>query len=231
MVLMALLFWFTRSKNMGEFAITLASHEKPWSFLTYPWAQMPFTDGLSLIFFVFLMMWMFMCGNFVEHEMGSARYAAFWFVSTALIAIFLWAGMHLLNANAVFGGAYLPVSAVTMLWCARNQTTTIMLYGIIPLTGKWLAIVDLVIILLLYGNGNPLLGAIACVPLVLAYLYGLEKFPGLSYRGVPKAVHATRAQSRYKEEYFDEVKDRERERQERERLRKLFEGSLNDDEK
>ncbi len=232
MVAVALLFWFTRAKNLPELLIGIESHQRPWSFLTYPWAQMPFTDGLSLIFFVFLMMWLFMSGSFVEREMGSVRYAGFWFVSAALIGLVLWAGMNLLNARVALGGAFLPVSAVTMLWCARNQTTTIMLYGFIPLTGKLLAVVDIIIVILLYGNGYPLLGAFACAPLVLAYFYGLDKLPGLSYAGAPKqAVQATRAQARYGEKYYDDVKKREQERDERERLRKLFEGSGNEDDK
>ena len=111
-----------------------------------------------------------------------------------------------------------------MLWCARNQTTTIMLYGIIPLTGKWLAIIDVIIVILIYGNGYPLLGVFAAAPLVLAYLYALERLPGLGYQVTRQEVQATRAQARYNESYYEEVRKREQEREERERLRKLFEG-------
>ncbi|MEZ0324737.1 MAG: hypothetical protein ACAH95_02435 [Fimbriimonas sp.] len=226
----SLLFWFTRSKGVDNFLLAVDSHERPWSFFTYAWTSMPFSNGLAIACFAFLMIWLFMCGNFVEREMGSARYAGFWFVSTTVIGLVLWTGINLMNARVAFGAAYLPISAVTMLWCARNQTTTILLYGFIPLSGKWLAIVDLIIIFLIYGNGYPLLGLFAVAPLILAYFYGFGKLPALSYRAAPREVHATRAQKQYKQSYYDDVKKREMEREERERLRKLFEGSLKDDE-
>ncbi len=228
-IAVALLFWFTNSKGLPDMMLGVDSHQRPWSFITYGWAMMPFSSGLSIAFFAFLMIWLFMCGSFVEREMGSTRYAAFWFIATVLIGLSIWTGMSLMNAKAIIGSAYLPVSAITMLWCARNQTTTIMLYGVIPLSGKWLAVLDLVIIFLLYGNGYPLLGAFAIAPLIGFYLYGLGRVPGVSYLHAPKQVQATRAQARYDQTYYDDVKKREQEREERERLRKLFEGSLKDE--
>jgi signal transduction histidine kinase len=220
----ALLFWFTNYKSAQNFGVAIDSHLRPWSFLVYPWINMPFTGGLELIFFVFLMMWLFMTGSFVEREIGSVRYGVIWLIASAIIGLSYWVGTQVLNFPGMLLGAFLPVSAVTMLWCARNQTTTIMLYGIIPLSGKWLAVVDVVAVLLLFGNGAALQGVFAALPLVGLYLYALDRIPGLAYRPAPRPTQATRAQARYDDRYYDDVKKREQEREERERLRKLFEG-------
>ena len=229
LVVAALLFWFTRGESMRAFMIGWDSHARPWSFLTYAWMQMPFGDGLTLMFFVFLMMWLFSFGSVVEKDLGSRGFAVLWFASTVVTGVVLWVGMQILHVDVMYGGAYLPVSAVTMVWCARYPNTSIMLYGIIPVPGRWLALIDVIIVILIYGSGIPLLGVFAAAPLGLAYAYGLGKLPRLGYRQHVEEKHATRAQARYGESYYDDVKKREQEREEKERLRKLFEGSLDDE--
>jgi hypothetical protein len=228
LVATALLFWFTRGKSMQQFMIGWDSHARPWSFLTYAWMNEPFGGGLSLMFFVFLLMWFYSFGTVVERDLGMRSYLVLWFVSTLVTGVFLWLGMQVLHVDGIFGGAYLPVSAVTMVWCARYPNTSIMLYGIVPVPGRWLAVIDVVIVVLLYGNGLPLLGVFAAAPLALAYLYGLGKLP-FRYQARVEEKQATRAQARYGEKYYDDVKKREQEREEKERLRKLFEGSLDDE--
>ena len=225
----ALLFWFTAAKGIENFMLGADSHQRPWSFFTYAFAEMPFASGLSLMFFVFMLLWLYSFGGTVEREMGSARYAAFFAIATVVMGLVLWGGLNLVTVNRLVGAAFLPILMVTQVWCARNMTSTIMIYGLIPVSGKWLAVLNVIIVILLYGLGAPLLGVIAAVPLVLAFFFGAERIPGLNYRGVPKQVQATRAQARYDDKYYDDVRKREKEREERERLRKLFEGSLKDD--
>jgi membrane associated rhomboid family serine protease len=225
----ALILWFTRAKGMESLRLSSLSNEQPWTFFTYPWSQMPFADGLSLMFFVFLMMWLFSFGAPVERMMGSRRYAIFCAASIVGTGLVAWLGMLVLGINRPIGDAYLLASAITMVWCARNMTQVVMLNGFIPLSGKWLAVVDTVVLVLLYGFPVPLFGVICALPLVFVFLYASGRIPWLSIEPQRREVHATRAQARYKESYYDDVRKREQERDERERLRKLFESSLDED--
>lgn len=221
----ALIFWFTRGRGVDQLWLTPDALERPWTLLTYPWADMPLSGGLSLMFFVFLLLWLYSLGGPVEREMGSARFLVFWFVATAVSGLFFAVGGRMLGVPFALGDAYLPVGAVTMVWCARNMSQTIMLYGILPLSGKQLAVVEAVVVFLLYGQGSFMLGLLACIPQALAFAYGTGKIPGVTVRPAPKKQSAGRGQSMVDKQYFDDVRKREKEREERERLRKLFEGN------
>ena len=72
----------------------------------------------------------------------------------------------------------------------------------------------------------------AAAPLALAYFYAANKLPFLQYGSTPSGIRGENpAGTRrvYKKEYYDEVKRREKDRAEKERLRKLFEQSAFDD--
>jgi hypothetical protein len=101
---------------------------------------------------------------------------------------------------------------------------------IIPIQARWLGWLTVGMVLFGYGIGNPLFGLLACVHLGLAYLYAANYVPFLPY-GTTRFFRHKRywKKSERDETYIRDVKKREIERQERERLRKLFEGSLTDD--
>src|SRR4029078_10538548 len=67
----ALVLWFTRAKGMESLWLSSSSNQQPWTFFTCLWSQMPFANGLSLMFFVFMMMCLFSFGAPVERLMGS----------------------------------------------------------------------------------------------------------------------------------------------------------------
>ena len=52
-IAVSLFFWFTQSKGIEQLALTINSHERPWSLAAYPWALMPFSDPFGILFFVF----------------------------------------------------------------------------------------------------------------------------------------------------------------------------------
>jgi len=112
------------------------------------------------------------------------------------------------------------------------------MYGIIPLSGKWLGWVTVATTILLAGFGNPLLGVVCALHLPVAFAFASNRIPAFTYnRGAStsfaKAKMGDRANLKKSEKmdpkYYDEVKKREKEREERERLRKLFESSIQDD--
>jgi hypothetical protein len=107
-----------------------------------------------------------------------------------------------------------------------------MLFGFLPLTGYWLGWATVIMDLLLYGAGAPVVGVLACVHLGGAALFASDRLPYLPYGSgdyrpgrkvkVNEKEAVGRGQVRYDQTYFDEVKRREKEREEQERLKKLF---------
>ncbi|MGV3614587.1 MAG: hypothetical protein ACO1SV_04545 [Fimbriimonas sp.] len=240
----ALANWFLKTPE--PFALGVDSLARPWSFLTYPWAFNPFAGSLSLICYLLLLFWLYSVGPGLEREMGTSRFAGFWVFFTVLPALLMWLGAQTMGRNAFLfeGGPFLPEAAVTVAWCFRNMHQRIMLYGVLPVPAPWLAALTAFATLMLHGSPNPMIGLLATAPLALAMLFAQNKLPipfaaryagsagGFGGFGTAKKkgpVHATRAQAQYDEAYYDDVLRRERERDERERLRKLFESSLNDD--
>jgi len=101
---------------------------------------------------------------------------------------------------------------------------------VIPITGKWIAIIDSALVLFVVGDGNPVAGIFALFPLGLAWAYAANRLPGLTFDKSPsKHSRAAKATERRDQSYYDDVFRRAKEREEQERLRKLFESSLEDD--
>lgn len=235
-ILFAFVWWITALKGVEYVALLPDWQSKPWTLLTYPWAGTPFFDGLQLIFFVFMVMWMFWTGTSVERDLGSAKYITLWIIVILLPALFI-VGLGPMVGKVGAIGTWLPMAAVTVIWCLRNQTQEIRLYGIIPLSGKILAVVTVISTILLSGAGNPLFGVVSSLHLGVAAAFALNLIPFWTYsRGASsfgKSKLSDRPNLKKSERmdkgYYDDVKKREKEREERERLRKLFESSLEDD--
>jgi len=232
-VVSSLILWLNHLHGIEQVWLANAPMTPIWTFVTYPWAYMPLGNGLSLMFFAFLMFWLIQVGMSVEREMGTARFAALWFGATLLAGMVMIGGGTIGHIPVGLAAPYLPESAITVVWCVRNRNTSILLYGFIPVTGFWLGWATAVINVLLYGAGNPVLGILSCVHLAIAYFFAADKIPFLPYAASGGYQHGrrikpnekeatTRGQVRYDQTYFDEVKRRETERAEQERLKKLF---------
>jgi len=105
--------------------------------------------------------------------------------------------------------------------------------AIIPIPGWLLAWLTAAITLFGYGTAYsaPLMGAFACLHLLLAYFYASNRIPNLAYgrAGGPTNYQNLKRTERMDKSYFDDVRKREQDRAEREKLRKLFEDSMTDD--
>jgi len=230
LVLTSLVFWFSTGRGMQSFVFPVDWVRQPWSLLTYPFAYVGVGDIGQLLWFLLLIAWLFMAGASLERQIGTPRYAVLWFAMTALPALILWAGMLLTGRGIVIHGPYLPVAAISVIWATRNQNAAVSLMGILPLTGKWIGWIVVAGTFFNYGGGNPILGVFAILHLAIAYAYADNKIPFLQFsRPVSNHHKPSKEQIERENAYFDEVRRREKERDERERLRKLFEGSLNDD--
>lgn len=198
---------------------------QPWTILLYPFG--PNAGGLGLFWTLLSALWLYSFGSWVERDQGSVRYGVVWLIFTLF-----GAGLAILAFSFRIGlvglyGPLLPASAITMVWCARNPTAQIMLWGLVPLSGKWLAWLTAAFVLFGTGQGAPLAGALMCIPLLLAWLWASERLPvAYSARRVGKKKEEKKVYQN-----IDAAMDRQREREERDRLRKLFESSIEDDPK
>lgn len=227
-----LLSWLSGSMAFGNFAFDprlLGS--QPWSLLTYPFAFPP--DGGNFIGVVFVCWWLWGIGGQVERELRAITYGLFFAAMTVLPALFLLIGSSMLDIDHVLAGLYLPVAGVTVAWATRNPELKVLMMMVIPIQAKWIGWLTAGAVLFGYGTGNPLVGVLACIHLVLAWLYAANKVPALGWASGPSSFGSKKGKAwtpREKDDkYLSEVKDRELDRQERERLRRLFEGSLKDD--
>jgi membrane associated rhomboid family serine protease len=207
-----------------SFTPALAFRE-PWTFLTYPFFSTG--DGNSLIYLLFLSLWLWGLGGWVERDIGTPRYVAVWLTFTFLCALaFLIGGILLGRTAVILASAWTPVAAITIIWGTRNPHSQVMLMFVLPILGKWLA--WLAAALVIFATNDPMLAPFAAAPLALAYFFAADRLPFAPYRKTRVATK-TRYRDQADNRFVEEVKRREKEREERERLRRLFENSVNDD--
>jgi hypothetical protein len=227
-VLMAVLSVFTKPSTLAPFMFEPDWLSKPWSILTYPFVYL-LSDAIAIIFLIFTVMWTLWVGGTIERDQGPVRYAIIWGVFTVLSAVCLLIGWNATHVAAPLYGPWLPLGALTVIWGFRNRTAPVMLFGVIPLTGYWLALLTVAMVFVDYAHPVIVLGIFACLPLLLAYAFAVDRIPRLQY-AVPKPVYRpSKAQQLKEQNFFDDVRKREKEREERERLKKLFESSFDDE--
>lgn len=196
---------------------------KPWTLITYP-----FIYAQAFFFFLLLLLWFFSLGGQVEMELTTKRYLTFWAVISLVCGLIFVLALKVVGQNAQLDGPLLPLSCVTVAWATRNRTTPVQFMMLIPLMGQWLGWISAGIVLFDLGRIHPGVGAMCLIPLGLTYLFADDKIPGIPWRARAKVQPGHRGKF-YSESYYDDVKKREQEREEKERLRKLFENSFKDD--
>lgn len=178
---------------------------------------------------MFAMLWLFNFGSMFERAYSSKSLLIHFFALSIIYGLVGLLAAKLVGANAMFlYSSWLPVSFITVTLCATQPETPSSLNGI-PVKMKWFAVLVGVFVILTLGAGNPIFGIILCSPLAIAWFYGQGKLgafaPGkILIRNNPQSVKTNREFDEFK----SKVRDKEQERQEKERLRKLFEGSLDD---
>ncbi len=206
---------------------------QPWVILTYPWSFHMLSSGFGLLFGISLLLWLFSAGSALEYEMGSKRFLVFWFVITLLGGAGIWLGAKVESIHVFLTEPFLPIAALTVAWSVRNKTQTLSVYGVIPVRAYVLGWLASILLVLSYGSTVPVLGLFATLPLIIAFCFASDLIPRLSFSGDPTARNrrrisptekelTTRGQVRYDQSYFDEVKRRELERLEKERLKQLL---------
>ena len=231
------LAWVTKSDVFVHGMWFAGEFTKPWSLLTYPFASAGI--GGNLIWELLLLFWLYWIGGDLEREIGSARVFATFFVASVLGAISVFVAWQFTHNTGVPGsptgymplfGSLIPIGALTVAWGVRNQTACVRLWMVIPITGKWIAIIEAGLVLFVMGEASPIVGVFALGPLGVAWAYAANRLPGVPFgKSEIKSSRAAKATERREDSYYDDVYRRAKEREERERLRKLFESSLEDD--
>lgn len=217
--------WLTKSPGVVPDLtfLTRLFADRPWTPLTYPF------DGSAGLFGVlFATLWMLMIGNQVESELGSLRFGIVIALFTVLCPLFIWIGSIVTKEPGGMNGPWVTVEGVTIMWATRYPETELRLYAILPIKAKYLGWFGAAII---FFGVTPILTPFLIVPLIGVWAFAANKIPFLPY-GRPRANTPTaRYRKHWKEDenYFSDVKRREKERDERERLRKLFEGGSVDE--
>lgn len=198
----------------------------PWTPITYPFV----TDGNGggILFFILGMLWWYWVGSGLERTTGPWGLLLNFLAASFLEALMcLFASM--LGMRAGLMGQFLPVSFMTVAFCARDPESQIQFWGIIPVKYKILALITGLIVVFGFGTGQPILGLMVGAPLVLAWFYGAGKLPvTLAGSSVDRNIDKRRENKEF-DEFMTKVKSKEKEREERDRLRKLFEDSMSKD--
>jgi hypothetical protein len=198
-----------------------------WALLSYPYSGSSLA-GSGIIFLAFLIMWMWSIGGAIERDHGSRNFLLLWLLVTVLSSL----SLAILQAPAV--GVLLPEAAITVMWAARNKTVTVRMMGIIPVPSWVVGALLAAIVFFTYAStaAGILTGLVALTTCGLSFLYASNKIPKLSYGlgyGSYTKRKPTQAQKKREAAFRADVFDREQERADRERLRKLFESSIEDD--
>jgi membrane associated rhomboid family serine protease len=224
-VIGSLTSWALSKTMIPLFAFMGSPIPKIWTVFSYP-----FVGFVGPIGLLFTSLWLYFIGGKVEAHHGFRNYLLVWFAFSAL------AVLPLIFVKGSSLGPQIPIACLTVMWATKHPTEMIRLFMCIPVRSVWIAALSIAVVFFSYALTGALLlhGVLACLGCGLAYLYASNRIPGVSYAfgyGTYTKPRKTKAQKNREEAYYSDVFMREKEREERERLRKLFESSIDDDEK
>lgn len=205
----------------GSLAFDAQWYGHPWSLLTYSFI-FPGGPG-NLVGLFFLAWWGLMIGGMVEREMSSRRYGIFLAAVAIGSPLVMWVGAMLFQSPVTIFGPFFIDAAVAVAWGTRFASLELRILGVLPIQARVIGWLFTIGLYLVYGIGNPVLGTFALLPLLAVWAFAENKLP---FAFGPRLIERTKAAGRgvvqYDEAYYDEVRKREQERAEKERLRKLL---------
>ncbi|MCL5104193.1 MAG: rhomboid family intramembrane serine protease [Armatimonadetes bacterium] len=118
----------------------------PWTLITYPFVGAG--DVLGMLFGLY---WLWLAGGSLERSWGTARFAYYFFAMCVITAAGLAMGGILIRTNIVLAGILMPLAGVTVAFAMLNPEEQIRFWFVLPLKLKYLAVIDVVLILVSYG--------------------------------------------------------------------------------
>lgn len=197
-----------------------------WTLFTYPIVS----DNPNQIFFMlFALYWLWVAGGSLERSWGTSRYAFFFFTMCAISALGLLVGGIVTGAMLGLAGLWLPLAGLTVAFAMKNPEQQILFFMIVPLKLKYLALLDVVLVLINYGQAHLLLGIFALAGCAYSYWYIQPNRFSFDMPKRSRRSNVTRVFE--KESPIDSLNPfkKMKEARDKERLRKLFERSFEDD--
>ena len=220
----SVVFFFSNGNGMQWLTASVEWPQKPWTLLLYPFAYSGVGGISALLFALCMIAWvLYACGS-IEREVGAAKYLVAWAVLTALPAVLILETMRATGNGYSLMGPYLPIAGLTVAWATRNQHARFLIWGLIPVTGRIIGWITLLGTFFTFGMGNAFVGVAAILPLVLAWTFATNRIPFFKFKSL-EVERVEKKQAERELAFRAEVVVREREREERERLRRLFERS------
>ncbi|MBS1724881.1 MAG: rhomboid family intramembrane serine protease [Armatimonadetes bacterium] len=217
--------WSTGSNGLlGPLGFT-SDLSRPWSVLTFPFA----CAGTGREFFGILcsVLWLSFVGTWAERALGRFHLLA-WFFGTAVAAAFLAYLVALATGvPASLYTAWIPVAALTGLWAGHNPSQRVLFMFVINIEAKWLALISGLVVMFAHGTGLPILGIAVALPVLVAWFAGKGAFVRSSREVVSGRGQKAQSAKEF-DEFIEKVRGKEKEREERDRLRRLLEGTPSD---
>ena len=139
----------------------------PWTILSYPFVG-ACCGVISLLFSAY---WLWWAGGSLERSWGTRTFGFYFFTMCAISALGLYLGSMVTGVPTNVLGLWLPIAGITVSFAMLNPEQQILFMFIIPLKLKYLAILDVAMVLISYGRITPLLGVIALAGCAYAYWY------------------------------------------------------------
>lgn len=223
-VIGSLIAWTSPQTFINAFGYIGSPFPKVWTLFTYPFINSP-----SPIFLLFQVLWLYFVGSIIERDHGSQKFLYLWLVISVVGAIPLsFFKLPLL-------GMLVPDAMLVTIWATRYPNTIVRLFMCIPVAAKWIGIIAVATVFFMYASegSETIRGLMAILGCAVAFFYAKNLIPNLPYGLRHGTAYVkpkpTKAQVAREKEYYDDVYRREKEREERERLRKLFEDSIGDE--
>jgi GlpG protein len=212
--------WGSTGALAGWLGLNTAS-PTAWGVATYPFTGDG--NGRDLFLFLISLLWLFWIGGSLEPEIGKGKLVGLFMASAILGGMSLILASNTLGGGLLLTGPALALASLTVAWGVRHKQAKVLLWGILPLSGIAIAGLTVALTVFGYGTGQPLRGVFACLPLGFAALFALDRIPGLRYAPPVLADRkVSAAQLARERKFLEEVRRREKEREEQERLRKLL---------
>lgn len=140
----------------------------PWTLFTYPLIA----SCCGIVSLLFGYYWLWIAGGSLERAWGSRVFAWYFFLMSAVTALGLCVGSFMTGAPVSVAGLWLPIAGVTIAFAMLNPEEQILFMFILPLKLKYLALLDVVLVLISFGSGGRLLmGVFALAGCAVSYWY------------------------------------------------------------
>jgi len=202
----------------------------PWTLVVYP-----LIGSGGVIAVLFSCYWLWFAGGGLERSWGSTKFAAFFLsmsaISAAGVLLGGWLVGQMTGLLPVVGvtGLLLPLAGATIAFAMMNPEQEILFFLIVPMKLKYLALLDVALVLLGFGRPYILIGILALLGCAYSYWY----VKGARFEWSPRARRDNVTRVRPRRSLLGRLNpfSRSKARRERERLRKLFEDSGMGDDK